>query len=218
MLMIRSLDLTTKEKLLYGANMQLEKGFVYGLSARNGSGKTTLLRTISGLRKESSIGSIMIIENNKPLDLINSKKEIFYYETSEWFDLNLSGLDYLEFIESSWKNESHLSLSDVIHFWEMESYIKQPIRKYSLGMKQKVLLSMYAVSGASYLLMDEPTIGLDTNSFIRFEKLIEAMKYNGACILFSSHQNDSMYAVCDFIYAIEDKSLTIMSNRHEMED
>lgn len=217
MLMIRSLDLTTKEKLLYGANMQLEKGFVYGLSARNGSGKTTLLRTISGLRKES-IGSIMIIENNKPLDLINSKKEIFYYETSEWFDLNLSGLDYLEFIESSWKNESHMSLSDVIHFWEMESYIKQPIRKYSLGMKQKVLLSMYAVSGASYLLMDEPTIGLDTNSFIRFEKWIEAMKYNGACILFSSHQNDSMYAVCDFIYAIEDKSLTIMNNRHEMED
>lgn len=217
MLMIRSLDLTTKEKLLYGANMQLEKGFVYGLSARNGSGKTTLLRTISGLRKES-IGSIMIIENNKPLDLINSKKEIFYYETSEWFDLNLSGLDYLEFIESSWKNESHMSLSDVIHFWEMESYIKRPIRKYSLGMKQKVLLSMYAVSGASYLLMDEPTIGLDTNSLIRFEKLIEAMKYNGACILFSSHQNDSMYAVCDFIYAIEDKSLTIMNNRHEMED
>lgn len=63
MLMIRGLDLTTKEILLYGANMKLEKGFVYGLSARNGSGKTTLLRTISGLRKES-IGSIMIIEND----------------------------------------------------------------------------------------------------------------------------------------------------------
>lgn len=217
MLMIRGLDLTTKEILLYGANMKLEKRFVYGLSARNGSGKTTLLRTISGLRKES-IGSIMIIENDKPLDLINSKKEIFYYETSEWFDLNLTGLDYLEFIESSWKTESHMSLSDVIHFWEMESYIKRPIRKYSLGMKQKVLLSMYAVSGASYLLMDEPTVGLDTNSLIRFEKLIETMKYNDACILFSSHHNDSMYAVCDFIYAIEDKSLTIMNNRHEMED
>ena len=110
MLMIRGLDLTTKEILLYGANMKLEKGFVYGLSARNGSGKTTLLRTISGLRKEST-SSIMIIENDKPLDLINSKKEIFYYETSEWFDLNLSGLDYLEFIESSWKTESHMSLS-----------------------------------------------------------------------------------------------------------
>ncbi|GAA0291347.1 ABC-2 type transport system ATP-binding protein [Gracilibacillus halotolerans] len=214
MLKIQNLDLTTKEILLYGANMTLNKGYVYGLSARNGSGKTTLLRTISGLRKELT-GTIMIKENDNTLNLLNSKRKLFYYETSEWFDLNLSGLDYLKFIESTWRNKPHMSIEELISFWEMETYIKRPIKKYSLGMKQKVLLSMYAVSGASYLLFDEPTIGLDTNSLRRFERLITSLKNNNTTILFSSHQNDTLYKICDFIYEMEDKSLKLISVTRE---
>lgn len=209
MIKIQSLDLTTRETLLYGANMDLEKGLVYGLSARNGTGKTTLLRTISGLRSESS-GSISIQENGKELEFPNSKRYIFYYETAEWFDLNLSGWDYLNFIESTWTNKSYMSIEEVITYWEMDNYIKLPIRKYSLGMKQKVLLSMYGVSGAGYLLLDEPTIGLDTNSLKLFEEFIKKVKSNGACVLFSSHQNDSIYAVCDYIYEMENKSLKLV--------
>lgn len=67
--------MATREVLLYEANMTLEKGTVYGLSARNGSGKTTLLRTISGLRKESQ-GSILIREGNKALSLLKIKTVI----------------------------------------------------------------------------------------------------------------------------------------------
>ncbi|MCJ7842606.1 ABC transporter ATP-binding protein [Lederbergia sp. NSJ-179] len=215
MLKIQNLDLITRERLLYGANMDLEKGVVYGLSARNGSGKTTLLRTISGLRSEST-GSISIQEEDKTLDLVESKRQLFYYETSEWLDLNISGWDYLKFIEFTWKNNPYMTINELIAFWEMDNYIKLPIRKYSLGMKQKVLLSMYGISGAAYLLLDEPTIGLDTKSLKLFEKFIIRAKNNGACVLFSSHQNDSVYSVCDYIYEMEDRSLKLINK--EMED
>src|SRR5690606_41056363 len=96
-----------------------------------------------------------------------------------------------------------------ISFWEMDSYIKTPIKKYSLGMKQKVLLAMYRVSGATYWLLDEPTIGLDTNSLQKFETYLLEAKEDGACILFSSHQNDSLYAVCDYMYEMKDGSLIL---------
>lgn len=196
--------------------MDLERNTVYGLSARNGSGKTTLLRTISGLRKENE-GSILIQEDSKTLTLLESKKQLFYYETVEWFDQNLSGLDYLKFIYSTWSNKSHTSIEEIIDFWKMNNYIKLPIKKYSLGMKQKVLLAMYALSGANYWLLDEPTIGLDTQSLELFKIFIVEAKNNGACVLFSSHHNDSVYDICDYIYEMEDKSLNIV-NKKKLED
>lgn len=209
LLKIQQLTLVTRETLLYGANMDLKKGTVYGLSARNGSGKTTLLRTISGLRSESE-GSISLQEENRAFTLPDIKKLLFYYETVEWFDLHLSGWDYLKFIHSTWANERAKSIHDVITFWDMESYIKLPIKKYSLGMKQKVLLAMYGVSGADYWLLDEPTIGLDTKSLAQFETFILDAKKNGTCILFSSHHDDRLYAVCDYVYELEDQSLQLV--------
>lgn len=215
MLEISELDLVTRETLLYGANMVLEEATVYGLSARNGSGKTTLLRTISGLRPEPQ-GSISIQENNQKLPISEFKKQLFYFETVEWFDHHISGLDYLKFIKSSWKNHT-VSIEEVITYWEMDNYIKMPIKKYSLGMKQKLLLAMYSVSGASYWLLDEPTIGLDTNSVRKFEMYLLEAKKKGICILFSSHQNDSLYAVCDYIYEMEDRTLNLI-NKQKLED
>ncbi|WKA56568.1 ATP-binding cassette domain-containing protein [Planococcus shixiaomingii] len=207
MLAVNDIHLKTKETLLYGATMQLEKGTIYGLSARNGSGKTTLLRTISGLRSEP-LGSISIQENGQPLSALEVKKQLFYFETVEWFDPNLSGWDYLRFTQATW-NQSDQPIDEIVSFWEMDSYIKTPIKKYSLGMKQKVLLAMYGVSGASYWLLDEPTIGLDTNSLKKFEAYLLEAKQDGACILFSSHQNDSLYAVCDYMYEMENGSLLL---------
>ncbi|MDN3451806.1 ABC transporter ATP-binding protein [Planococcus sp. APC 3906] len=215
MLILSDLQLKTKETLLYGATMQLKKGIIYGLSARNGSGKTTLLRTISGLRSEPQ-GSISIQDDNRTLSALEVKQQLFYFETVEWFDPNLSGQDYLQFTHAMWKR-SNVSIAEIISFWEMESYIKTPIKKYSLGMKQKVLLAMYGVSGANYWLLDEPTIGLDANSLKKFEAYLLKAKEDGACILFSSHQNDSLYAVCDYMYEMENGSLILSTMKKGVE-
>lgn len=212
MLSVSDIHLKTKETLLYGATMNLKQGKIYGLSARNGSGKTTLLRTISGLRSETQ-GSISIQENGRVLSALEVKKHLFYFETVEWFDPNLSGWDYLQFTKVAWE-QSDMPIDSIISFWEMDKYIKTPIKKYSLGMKQKLLLAMYGVSGATYWLLDEPTIGLDTNSMKKFEAYLLDAKKEGSCVLFSSHQNDSLYAVCDYIYEMENSSLILSSMKN----
>ncbi|ALA52467.1 ABC transporter ATP-binding protein [Alkalihalobacillus clausii] len=207
MIKIEDLDLVTREKLLYNGNAELKRGFIYGLSARNGSGKTTLLRTIAGIRSETK-GSIYYISNHEIYSLPELKRKLFYYESSEWFDPNLTGFDYLTFIQREWSNKN-ACIDDVVDYWEMNQYIKIPIKKYSLGMKQRVLLGLYEVSGAEYWLMDEPTIGLDTNSIEKFEKLLAREKGKNKAILFSSHQDDRIYKVCDYIYELGNGSLVM---------
>lgn len=202
---VESLDLKTREILLYGASFQIEKGSIYGLSGRNGSGKSTLLRTLSTLRSEKN-GKIKVKDPNIKTQT-DFKNELFYFESSDWYDLSLSGLDYLKLINKLWRNNPHIGIEDIIDYWELESFVSLPIKKYSLGMKQKLLLAMYAVSGASYLLFDEPTIGLDSESLNRFENFLLQLKGKNAAIFFSSHQNDTIYRICDVVYEIKDGSL-----------
>lgn len=121
MLNIQHLTIRTRYPILTDFSYDFKEGNLYGIVATNGSGKTTFFRSIMGL-----------------LPILSGKVELesgsaFYYETSNWLDSDLSGLDYLRFVQKEWR--SQVALTDVIATWKMEDYIRLPIRKYSLGMK-----------------------------------------------------------------------------------
>ena len=90
MLTITDLTVATDFPLLEHANLNLEKGKIIGLSAPNGTGKSTLLRTIAGLRNEKN-GSAQMSEDGRPLPFYEAKRKLFYFETSAWFDPDLTG-------------------------------------------------------------------------------------------------------------------------------
>lgn len=212
--MLKIIDLTieTEEVLLYSVDLQLELGTIYGLSGYNGSGKTTLLRTLAGIRYEKQ-GRAELEVAGKILMLGDEKRQLFYFETSDWFEGHLSGKDYLNLISGCWNQGSaQAEIAQVIEFWGIKAFIHKPIKKYSLGMKQKLLLALYKVSNADYWLMDEPTIGLDAASCETFAKFLRQAKEQGKTILFSSHQNDSMYEICDYTYQIKEKNLVLVEN------
>ena len=135
---------------------------------------------------------------------------IFYFESVEWLDKNLNGLDYLRFVKSLWK--SNVQISDIINLWNMEEYIKIPISKYSLGMKQRLVIAMYFVSDAKYMIMDEITNGLDEENRKHFFKLISDLKSKGKTILLSSHYKDEIIEVCDKVLQIKQNQLCEVSS------
>ncbi|WP_161843039.1 ABC transporter ATP-binding protein [Candidatus Enterococcus huntleyi] len=179
----------------------LHKGRIYGLSAPNGSGKSTLLRTIAGVRNEK-IGHAKLIEKDQKLSAKEVKKLIYYFESSTWFNPALSGWDYLQLVCGLWKSDKKY-IKEAIDYWQMDSFIHTPIKKYSLGMKQKVLLSLYMVANADYWLLDEPTIGLDRASIKRFEELLAIKKAEGKAILFSAHESEEFFSICDQQFRLE---------------
>lgn len=187
MITLNQVRLKTREMILKDIDFTFEKGNIYGMVAINGSGKTTLFRAISQL---ISVNSGKII----------APSSLFYYETIEWFDGNLSGMDYLLYIKNVWNSSQNLEHE--IEYWEMADYIHLPIRKYSLGMKQRLLIAMYFMSQAECWLMDEITNGLDEYYRTKFfNRLIEI--HSQQLIIISSHYKEELMNVCDKIVKIE---------------
>ncbi|SKA05783.1 ABC-type multidrug transport system, ATPase component [Pilibacter termitis] len=200
MLSINNLTLITRQTILEDFSFHFEKGTLYGIVATNGSGKTTLFRAITQLIPIQK-GTIELVGENK------SKREFFYFETSEWFDTNLSGMDYLTFVKKEWKSTA--KIEEIIHLWEMEEYIHLPIKKYSLGMKQRVLIAMYLVSQANYLLMDEITNGLDEASRGILFQALTTLKQQGKMVLLSSHYKEDIEEYCDYLLTIQNKKMEV---------
>lgn len=187
MITLNQVRLKTREIILKDIDFTFEKGNIYGMVAINGSGKTTLFRAISQL---ISVNSGKII----------APSSLFYYETIEWFDGNLSGIDYLLYIKNVWNSSQNLEHE--IEYWEMSDYIHLPIRKYSLGMKQRLLIAMYFMSQAECWLMDEITNGLDEYYRTKFFNRLTEI-HSQQLIIISSHYKEELMNVCDKIVKIE---------------
>ncbi|AQY52262.1 ABC transporter ATP-binding protein [Listeria weihenstephanensis FSL R9-0317] len=203
MLKVENLTMVAREMLLKDMNAEFEGGKAYGIVATNGSGKTTLLRILAGLTKAQN-GTVYVVDNGKRLELVATRKKLFYYETSDWLDGHLSGLDYLEFVNASWA-DNETNIGEVIQYWDLDEFVRLPIRNYSLGMKQRIVLAMYAVSNTDYWLMDEPMNGLDEANQKRFIEFMSEAKQQGKCIIFSSHQNDNLHSISDKVHYIINK-------------
>lgn len=156
MLTLSDVTIQTREEVLFNVSVSFERGKIYGISAPNDSGKTSLFRTIVGLLPAFS-GSISY--GNQPINAHRS--DIFYLEETDWLDNNLTSRDYLSYVKSSW--QSDLNLDQIAALCHMESFLDLPIKKYSSGMKQRLIIGLYLISDATCLIMNViMTLGLLT--------------------------------------------------------
>lgn len=200
MIELQNITIKTRHTILKDVSYIFKDETIYGIIAINGSGKTTLFRTMMDLIKLDK-GTILYDGSTMEKQL----GRIFYFENIEWLDKNLSGLDYLEFVKASWK--SNINIEEVIQEWKMDEYVKLPIKKYSLGMKQRLIIGMYIVSDANYMIMDEITSGLDEDNRKLFYQNVEELKRKKKTILLSSHHKEDIMNVCDTVLKIENEKL-----------
>ena len=186
MLTVQNLSLKTRQPILHDFSYQFAPGQFYQIAAENGSGKTSFLRAVTDLIPASS-GKVLL--DGKPY--AKNKRKLFFFESNEWLNVNLTSLDYLKFVKSQW--HSNVDLDQELDFLGVREYVKVPIKKYSLGMKQKLIVAMYLVSGAEYYLMDEITNGLDEESrAILYKRLNDEVTQRNKCIILTSHYSSEI--------------------------
>ena len=182
MIQLQNVTKRIKENtVLDNVSYTFKSGFVYGLYGQNGSGKTMLLRAISGLINLDS-GSIFI-DGEKLHDKIE-----FPPETG----IVIENMELLPECSAK-RNLERVGL---------DPDSDKKVKKFSLGMKQRLNIAQAIFENQKIILLDEPTNALDEDAVQLIYKIIREEKSRGATIIVATHHKEDLKEVCDVILKI----------------
>lgn len=180
-------------------NLSIKKGELFGFLGPNGAGKTTTIKMMTGLL-EPTRGKVEICGIDMWKEPLKAKKHIAYIPDHPHIYQKLTGWEYLRFIGSVYQvpKQSFLKramyYSELLELGESMDYL---IETYSLGMKQKLILSGALVHDPHVIILDEPTVGLDPDSTIKLKQLLRKLCERGTTIFMSTHNLNIAESMCD---------------------
>lgn len=184
-------DITKKYKdntVLDHLNFLFDSSHIVGLIGKNGVGKTTIMKIMNG-NIVNFKGKVDFDQNQKIGYLIEHPK--LYQDLSGLKNLkNFSNILGVKF-DKDYANK-------IIKAFDMESYINKRVKKYSLGMKQKLAIAVSLINKPHYLILDEPTNGMDPDGSIDVLNTIKDItnEFNMR-VLISSHKLEDIELICD---------------------
>lgn len=211
--------------VLKGINMHIEEGKITGILGKSGSGKTTLLEMFNALRIPSE-GTIEIgdfcIGKNIDIDVTNLRFQVglvFQFPEDQFFALTVK--EELELPLKFYNYNKNKIEERIISSLQMvgldPSYLDKNPQTLSNGEKRKVALASILVLNPSILVLDEPTIGLDSESASNFIKLLRLLKrrYNKTIII-ASHNTELLHKIVDYLYVINDGKVVLEGNKYDV--
>jgi len=180
--------------ILKDVNLHFEKGKIYGIVGKNGAGKTTLFKCIAGL--ESNKGKI---NYNGIL-----KNDCGFLPTNPYFLSKITGKEYLQLL----CNARSIKLPDVATQNLFDLPLNQYAETYSTGMKKKLALMGILLQKNKVLILDEPFNGVDLQSNILIQKIIERLKKENHIILIASHILVALNPICDVLHLLQNGEIT----------
>ncbi len=186
-------------------SLSLKENNIYGLLGKNGTGKSTLLYLISGLMRQQK-GLILVDgvpAQERRADIL---KDIFM--VPEEFELpNVSLATYVKINQEFYPNFSQEVLENCLKDFELPISLK--LNELSMGQKKKVFMSFALATGTRFLLMDEPTNGLDIPSKSQFRKVIANNMTNDRTLVISTHQVHDIESLLDHIIIMNQSQLLL---------
>ncbi len=188
-------------EILKNIDLKLRGGKIYGLYGSNGSGKTMLLRAVAGLIRIDS-GSIII--NGKQLHKETDFPESIgvVIENPQFWD-GYTGFENLKMLASIKKQINDEAIRATLEKVGLDPGDKKTVKKYSLGMKQKLGIAQAIMESPDIILLDEPTNALDKKSTENIRGIIAEEAARGAIVVIASHVEADL-DICDIRYEMSD--------------
>ena len=193
--------------------VELPAGGVIGLVGPNGSGKSTLIRTLLGLIRPTG-GSASVLGSSISSPRHYASRVGVLIE-SPAFIPSLSARTNLV----SLARLRRLRLERVDAVLTQVGLIgrdREPVKRFSLGMKQRLGIAAALLSDPELLILDEPTNGLDPAGIVEIRELLRDLGRNGRAVFVSSHQLSEIEAVCDHLVVIRFGELVFSGSMAEM--
>lgn len=207
---VKNVSLTIgKNEILKSVNVSFEKGEIHGLIGRNGSGKTMLMKCICGFIKPTQ-GAVTVNGRRVGTDCDFPDSVGIIIETPGFIPY-YSGYKNLKLLADLNKKIGKEQVKDAMRHVGLDPELKRHVRKYSLGMRQRLGLAQAIMENPDMLILDEPMNGLDKEGVADMRKYLLDLKEQGKTIIIASHSAEDISVLCDTVCEMDKGVLTKLS-------
>lgn len=189
------------------ANCEIQRGESVAILGKNGYGKSTLCKLISKVT-EPSDGQIMIDGNLIPILDLNFGME-----------LEQTGIENIRFLATLFGLQKEVienKISEIIEFANLKDFLETPLKKYSNGMRTRLIFSTLIFFPSDIFILDEVLAVSDKSFKDRAIKKIQKINSNGTSILCISHEENIIKSLCQYGYVFTDKG--VLSKKLKIND
>lgn len=202
---INNLDQSfSRKRILREISCQFPNSGVSIIIGTNGCGKSTFMNVLSEMIPFSS-GEIIC--NGFPIKSKEYNEQIFYIPSDFYLPEFMTGEEYINFILKHYKNADFLLVEFLLNLFDLAEYKNTLIEKYSFGMKKKIQVIASFCSFTPYILADEIFSGLDFDTVILLESLIDYFKEKRSFIIVS-HDMDTLKRFPENIFIMNKGCIT----------
>ena len=195
-------------------SIQLEENRIYGLLGKNGTGKSTLLYLLSGLLRpaKGTVSCDGIATYKRQAEMLS---DVFL--VTEEFEMPAICLsEYVKLYKPFYPHFSEEILQRCLSDFEMTSDVH--LGELSMGQRKKAYISFAMATNTKYLLMDEPTNGLDIPSKSQFRKVIAQHMTDDRTVIISTHQVHDVELLLDHVLILDQRSVLLNASMQDIMD
>ena len=204
---IRNATKRFKDKTVFeNISLNFEKGKSYGFIGYNGCGKSVFFKTICGFSRLTE-GEVICNGNviGKDMDFIQDAGVVI--ETPEFIN-DYSGFKNLKLLAQVQNKIGDKEILETLEMVGLSNDKDKKVRKYSLGMKQKLRLAQAFMEKPKILILDEPMNGLDKKSVLVVRSILNRFVNNGGTLLMTSHNAEDIQTCCEYIYEFDNQMIS----------
>ena len=190
-------------------DLRVPMGSAFGFLGPNGAGKTTMIRMLLGLT-HASAGSMRLLGRPVPAERASALARVGAIVEEPRFHPHLSGRENLKIVAAVRGAEAYKRIQPALERVGLTERADEKVKKYSLGMRQRLGVARCLLADPLLLILDEPTNGLDPGGIQEFRTMIrDFVEKEGRTVFLSSHLLDEVEKICDHA-AIVDRGKILM--------
>src|SRR6478752_4267300 len=184
---------------LQSIDLQVPRGCAFGFLGPNGAGKTTLIRLLLGLARPTT-GTIQLLGQH---DRAKALARVGAIIEEPRFHPHLTGRENLHVHAAARDKSAHGRVDGALERVGLKARADDPVKSYSLGMRQRLGIARCLLCDPELLILDEPVNGLDPAGILEFRHLVRSLVAEGRTVLLSSHLLDEVEKTCDFAAIVD---------------
>lgn len=207
-----------KHAAVKGVSLTIGRGEIFGLLGPNGAGKSTMINMMCGYLAPSSGETIVngVVVAKEPLKV---KKMLGVVPQEIALYKDLSAQENLEFFGQIYTlkpQERKTRATEVLQFVGLYERRKEPIKNFSGGMQRRINMAVALIHQPRFLLMDEPTVGVDPQSREHIFESIEKLRDAGTTILYTTHYMEEAERLCNHIAIMDDGQIIALGTLEQL--